>query len=60
MNYFMKNDENGFSVVEKQTGLIIKERLPRPTAQMYTSRLNKDWGFAGWTPEFVSRKIKTP
>lgn len=57
MNYKIQNTDNGYTIVERDTGHIIGLYSSSTKAQIVKCILNSGAGFDGWTPEFFVRNL---
>lgn len=53
----LTDDENGFLIQEKTTGLVVEEFVDQEEARWYCKFLNLGGAFDGWTPRFMLTKI---
>ena len=57
MSYSVKKSEDGFDILEKNTGLLIKLGCTEEKARDLCRKMNLGSGFNGWTPPFFTSKV---
>lgn len=59
LDYKVVKDNSGFSVIENKTEQVVKSFNNHQDAKKFMKFLNLGGGFAGWTPSFMLKSIKT-
>ena len=55
----IKNDKSLYDILEKDTGVVIElNRADEKEIRSVCRKLNLGSGFSGWTPEFLSKKMR--
>lgn len=57
MSYSVKKHEDGYDILEKDTGLLIKLSCSEEKARNLCRKMNLGSGFNGWTPPFFTMKV---
>lgn len=57
--YRYDQQDSKYVVIEKPTNNIIFKTNSKDEAKAITNKLNGGQGFAGWTPEFFLRSVKS-
>jgi hypothetical protein len=57
MSYSVKKSENGYSILEKNTDVLIELDYTEEKARDLCRKMNLGSGFNGWTPTFFTTKV---
>jgi hypothetical protein len=55
----VKTDGDVYNLLEKDSGTVIDLNAQEDAARSLCRKLNLGSGFAGWTPEFMAKKLFT-
>lgn len=59
MNYYVLKNKSEFQVIESETHLVIDSFDQHHEAKHFQEILNEGKGFQGFTPTFMTQKIRT-
>lgn len=57
MSYSVKQGENGYNILEKDTDIVIELSRTEKEARDFCRKMNLGSGFNGWTPTFFTKKM---
>jgi hypothetical protein len=57
MSYSVKKQEDGYDILEKDTGTLIHLSCDETKARDICRKMNLGSGFNGWTPTFFTTKV---